>query len=274
MKCNSIKEEFKKNCEKNGFIVFEAEMDYESDCLFLKREDFFKFCSLNKLNTIFLTTVYDEEIEANDEISIDSIKNKLTNYFKNYLKKYSFMFIFEYINEAYYKSILDDALEKADEELASCIENFTMKENNKDENTVLLINALTIFNGAFVSTHVYDKNDDEEIEYEENSFSEKSFLDRYAGMIVSGIHSKKLEAMKENMRIKNEKRAEALGKIKEDVEKDLSIENLKTQKIRNEYADRIYSKLIMQDDNNWLTKKAIREIVDQVYYSRTELDTK
>ena len=50
--------------------------------------------------------------------------------------------------------------------------------------------------------------------------------------------------------------------------------SMKTQKSRNEYADRLFLDLHEKDGYEWITKKAIREIVDKAYYNSTEFQTK
>lgn len=272
MNYKNVKKLFLKKCEKNGLTVFEAEMEYGTDSLYLKEDDFFQFCSINNLKTVFVSTIYDDEHQEASIIDPEAICKRLSNFFDNHLEKSSNYYFFDNITKDYYKPILDDILKAVREELNEHISNMSQFDDSNLEETILFINASTIFNGLLVSTHVYEIDDVEANDTIDNSFSIKDFMNKYAQIIVNRINNHKFNAVKENMRINQEKRAIKFEEIKDDIEREMPVSTLETQKLRNEYADRIYSKLRMQDGYDWLTKKAIRECVEQVYYSRTSFN--
>ncbi len=151
------------------------------------------------------------------------------------------------------------------------------ESKDNDDESVSLIIAYTSFNGCIVSSYVYFKEiEDDESEEDsegENDFTyytNRSILEKYKKKIEGYLMLARKAALRKSKSIIQEMHNALLQEIKQKVADNPAIPTMKTQKTRNEYADRLYSALHEQEENGWITKKTIREIVDRAYFNSSE----
>ncbi len=139
---------------------------------------------------------------------------------------------------------------------------------------MLSITAYALHEGCRVTTLVYsiDEEEDEELDSSrESQITQKDLLDKYARIIVEQLPIREKEAKEESERITKELKDRVFGQITVEIRDNKSLISMKTQKSRNEFADRLYVewKEDKGNDYDWLTKTAIRALVEKEYYHAT-----
>ena len=137
----------------------------------------------------------------------------------------------------------------------------TDSNNTDDEN-----------NGCRVYTSIYDITDNEDFEdnfTDQYIPTEREILYRYTKLIHEQLSRRQIEAQVENDRIAKELRDKILNELKFIIHDTPNLTELRTQKSRYEYADRLCMEQ-KEKGYDWLTKKDVRELVDQEYYRRTK----
>ena len=141
----------------------------------------------------------------------------------------------------------------------------TDSNNTDDENldeTVISIEAWAINNGCRVYTSIYDITDNEDFEdnfTDQYIPTEREILYRYTKLIHEQLSRRQIEAQVENDRIAKELRDKILNELKFIIHDTPNLTELR--RLCMEQKEKGY---------DWLTKKDVRELVDQEYYRRTK----
>lgn len=95
-------------------------------------------------------------------------------------------------------------------------------------------------------------------------------LQTYQRRISELMHDRFQEADKESRRIEKEKQDVVYTLMEQQISEDPVVATFSTKKERYAYADRIANNWQMKPGYEWITKRAVQAIVDQVYYRITE----
>lgn len=271
---------FTENCISNGISVFYGCIlpnDFDIYLLDGSR-DMIKYCLDNHINSVFLNFKYEDYGET-ELFDFDDVKQKLTDYFENQInfKIRTLGFALPYIKFEFYSPIMENVLNQFENEYNSLLSrvHISNSDNADDENldeTVISIEAWAINNGCRVYTSIYDITDDEDFDddlTDQHIPTEKEILLKYERIFDAQLVNRQYEARVENDRIAKELRDKILNELKFIIHDTPNLTELRTQKSRYEYADRLCMEQ-KEKGYDWLTKKDVRELVDQEYYRRTK----
>ncbi|MGN8750843.1 hypothetical protein ACTNEV_10555 [Oscillospiraceae bacterium HCP3S3_D12] len=237
-----------------------------------------KYCLDNHINSVFLNFKYEDYGET-ELFDFDDVKQKLTDYFENQInfKIRTLGFALPYIKFEFYSPIMENVLNQFENEYNSLLSrvHISNSDNADDENldeTVISIEAWAINNGCRVYTSIYDITDDEDFDddfTDQHIPTEKEILLKYERIFDAQLVNRQYEARVENDRIAKELRDKVMSELKSTIRDNSTLTELHTQKRRYDYADRLCMEQ-KEKGYDWLTKKDVRELVDQEYYRRTK----
>lgn len=256
-------------------------------------EDLLGYCLANDIRAVILDVRYPD---LND-IDEAQLTDRLRHYYKKRVNE-----LLEYakwtpnITEEYYLPAWEFVLAQMIEELhqlqepehsadsgsdkAACDEDWQdeecdeMYQDESDEDDDILadceeyldaerITAWVIHGNTRIKTLLYQAEEDA------NRITGTSMVQKYAGILYQELQKRKARATEEHYKIEQEKQKAVLLRIEQLLLTDPQIETLKTQKARNEYADRLLVKWQMEHGDDWLSKKAVRSLVEREYVKRT-----
>lgn len=271
--------DFYSACEKQGITVFYGMVQpSDSDVYILGANNFLKYCDVNGIKSIILDMKYDDA-ENELDINYEECREKISAFFEKKVNAFPYSYLPTHISKDFYSVILDEVLQKMKVEIQQINSinedaNKTDEDNDGDEEKLLSIMAYALHDGCRVKTLVYsvDEEDNEEQDSsKELQITQKDLLNKYARIIVEQLPIREKEAKEESGRITKELKDRILGQITVEIRDNKSLISMKTQKSRNEFADRLYIKWKEDkgNDYDWLTKTAIRTLVEKEYYHAT-----
>ena len=271
--------DFYSACEKQGIAVFYGMVQpSDSDVYILGANNFLKYCDVNGIQSIILDMEYDD-VEGEPDINYEECREKISAFFEKKVSAFPYSYLPTHISKEFYSVILDEVLQKMKVEIQQIIStneasNKTDEEKDEDEEKLLSIMAYALHEGCRVNTLVYsiDEEEDEELDTSKKlQITQKDLLNKYARIIVEQLPIREKEAKEESGRITKELKDRILGQITVEIRDNKNLISMKTQKSRNEFADRLYVewKEDKGNDYNWLTKTAIRALVEKEYYHAT-----
>lgn len=271
---------FTENCISNGISVFHGRIFPDDFDIYLLggSRDMIKYCLDNHINSVFLNFEYEDYGET-ELFDFNEVKQKLTDYFDDQVNQESVFFshLYPNLNSQFFNTVLENVINQFEQEYNSMLSRVrtTDSNNTDDENldeTVISIEAWAINNGCRVYTSIYDITDNEDFEdnfTDQYIPTEREILYRYTKLIHEQLSRRQIEAQVENDRIAKELRDKILNELKFIIHDTPNLTELRTQKSRYEYADRLCMEQ-KEKGYDWLTKKDVRELVDQEYYRRTK----
>ena len=267
--------DFWTECEQMGIFAFSGIITpNNSDILIYEKDRFLKFCAINGIKSVILDIEYDEYDEDEEtEINIDECKKVITEYCERTIDEHSSFFLPEHINKDFYAAFLDEVLGNMEKEIRDI--NSNSKQFEEKEDKLISITAYALHEGCRVYTFVYSADDEESennesINIEAEKITKNNILNKYKRLIYEKLPMYRKEAKAESERITKEIKDSAYSQITNSVRNNGKLITMKTQRSRNEFADRLYVQLKEENEYDWLTKTAIRSIVEREYFHLTE----
>lgn len=162
-----------------------------------------------------------------------------------------------HIDETFYAPVLQKILEQLEQELGEKDE----AEEADAEDEVTSIAVWAFHQGIRLYTVVRIGSEDGDDQRQR----QRALHRKYRDMLTEGLSERRKEAYEESKRIEQEKQQEILNEMTRVIRQDGEVSSLKTVKARNDYADRICTRWQMERGHSWLTKKAVRAIVELEY---------
>lgn len=229
-----------------------------TDFLLYDIQSLIEYCNLNAIHSVFFDCQYADD--ANN--TIDQLKTELENKYQTRVTGYvTGIFKLPYIDEAFYAPVWEKIAEAIDNEFQGV--NNSHSDNNQDE-TITSICVWAFHQGIRLFT-VVDLVDQDP---SQNESAQKLLKQKYHNMLLEELSLRYQEASRENKRIEQKKQQVILDEIAQTVSQDQSLDSLVTVKARNDYADRICVAWQVERGHEWLTKKAVRAIIELDYAKR------
>lgn len=223
-------------------------------------QSFLKYCELNEIKAVF----FDCEYADNDENKAEYIKDLLEKYYKSCVRGYvEGVWRYPHIEASFYTPVLTKVLEQ----LNSDPDILTESDDSKDaSDEIESIYVWAFHAGIRIYTNVNYVADGEE---DENATID-SIYKKYQTLMREALTIRHKEAYSESKRIEQQKQQKVLDEIARIVKQEKLLGSMHTVKARNEYADEICVKWQIERGYEWLTKKAVRSIVELAYVSIKE----
>ena len=221
-----------------------------------------EYCDINGIKTVLFDCRYADDLKE----SIDDIKRKLESTYKQNVGSYlNGVFRLEHIQESFYEPVLQDILKGVEEEYSA--REVNSPESHLDEEPISA-EVWAFHQGIRIYTQVSFAGTEAD---EECKVEYVDLANKYKNLLLARLQERRNEAYKENQRIERSHQQEILSEIASMVKKEETLSTMKTVKARSDYADRICAIWQLEKGHEWLTKKAVRAVVEQEYAYRKEL---
>ena len=267
--------EFIAECEEKGITIYHGSIPENDQTTVLLHEpkELIQYCEQFELKALFIEAQYAKR-EEKPVIDQDVIIEKITKYFQKKKQEYPYSSIrFAQTQNNlpldYYDDVLSQVISeiKKDPDIAK-LEQMAQSENNfQPEEVLVCYTCFVLYHGFIISSLIIPNEEDENPDDNsgEDYKTEKEILNKYADRILSFLTDYYQKADEESKRIRKEKEDAVIREIEKTVKNNSSVLSMKTQKARNEYADRLYAVWYREKGHDWLTKTAVRSIVDLQY---------
>lgn len=270
-----ILDNFRKACEKNGITLYEGFIDYKvMDAYLLGGErTVIDYCSRNAIKSIILSLAYEESLEIDDEI----VRERINNQFERLVNQYPYCTMIERTGTEPYQEILSETIEQFNLEIDRIFEDQgeTVDDNNdlEKEEDISLIDAWIFHDGCKICINIFDSSDVIKEDAEQNGLpTERQLIEKYLKILEEGLKARQIELVAEYNRKLKEEMNGVLSKIRDFAKNYQKLVDMKTQKSRNDLAERLYAKCTMDDQCQWLTKKEVCEIVNEEYMRKIGME--
>lgn len=230
--------------------------DFEIDGLFCMME----FCEINDIKTV----MFDCRYATRQYDSIEQIKDKLEEFYKTRVAGYlSGINRLPHIAAPFYEPVWVNIVDKLEQEYSDQSEINPQKDNEEEEITQLFVWAF--HQGVRIFTEVELEKD---VSTQQTKPEQPDLLKKYQQMLSSELLNRHMEAYKENQRLERIRQQTILDEIAKEIQMEGIVDSLTTVKARNDYADRICTVWQIERGHEWVTKKAVRSIVELEYAHR------
>lgn len=213
------------------------------------------YCVSNDICTVFFDCRYAEQLED----TVARLKEDLEKRYKSAVAGYvSGVFKLPYVDESFYEPVWRRILEQLEQKASGADAAEPAQDAEKE---ITSIHVWAFHQGVRLYTTV--KIGSEEADRRESE--PKLLYRKYQNMLSDALSERRKEAFEESKRIELEKQQAVLDKLASTVRQDPSMLSLRTVKARSDYADRICVKWQTELGHGWLTKKAVRSIVELEY---------
>ena len=271
-------EKFKEMCEKNGIMVYQGIVYEEAADAILEggEQTVIDYCRCNGIQSIILSLEHDEP----GEIDAETIRTQISNFFEHTVNQYPYNRIMLYdgmveeLEIESYKEVLDRTIEQFNLEFNS-IQNSQENTFNDTEESIVTIDAWIFHNGYKICVNIFDSFDlSEEIEdAERDRFpTEERLATKYFKILKDGLTTYQKELVIERNQEYKEEVENVLSKIRDYAKNYQRLVEMKTQKSRNDLAERLYAKCTLNDQCQWLTKKEVCDIVNEEYMRKIGME--
>ena len=221
-------------------------------------EALIEYCSLNDINSVFFDCQYTEDPKD----MLDQLKNALEHSYKSQVNGYvTGILKLPHIDESFYAPVWEKVVKALDRELETV--NDTQSGKRPDD-TVTSI-TVWVFHQGVRLYYVVDLTTDDSTQMEAKP---KILKQKYQTILSEELSLRRQEAYKESKKIEQKKQQVILDEIAQMVHQDPVLSTMFTVKARNDYADRICVTWQVERGHEWLTKKAVRAIVELDYVNR------
>lgn len=264
---------FKDKCKKSGIKVYEGFVDDGTVDAILDggERTVIDYCICNGIKSIILSSESDEPSEINAEI----IRSYINKQFERLTNQYPYNGMIEKAGIGSFKEILNETIERFNLEFNSV---FTSQIENSDEKSedITTIDAWIFHDGCKICVNIFDPFDSSEEITEDVELaslpSEQQLIDKYIKILEEGFKAHQIELVAEyNQKYKEEMNG-VLSKIRDFAKNYEKLADMKTQKSRNDLAERLYAKCTMDNQCRWLTKKEVCEIVNEEYMRKIGME--
>lgn len=255
---------FIEKCNENEISVyngFVTEGDSFSITLY-NPDDLLNYCLQNKINSLVMEKTY-RDPEDNSRYDKDTIIMKITDFFNKRKTECPYSIIPDNLPEDYYNKALDQVVEEIEND--PLLEDSDQSSKNAEMEEQLESVSFYAFQPGYLISATFDLYSDDDDSMDGDIMSEKDILKKYAKLLIENMKKCHAESRKESERIRKENESVVLQEIEKEVSGNANLIHLRTQKARNEYADRIYAIWYREKGHTWLTKSSVRSIVDLQY---------
>ncbi|MBR1567004.1 MAG: hypothetical protein IJ649_09585 [Oscillospiraceae bacterium] len=264
---------FLDKCELNGISVYNANLyggEHVSTTLIKldNPNDIIDYCIQNNIKTLFLVKEFKEPV-VQPIIEKDVIKEKITDFFNRKKPVYSHSLVPSNITQEFHESLLTDILNgiliEIDNDAIFNEVQIKTSENSSDEEIVESISFYAFNLNCVISATIFSNLDDDCDEEDSDIITEKDILNKYARLVNEKLRGFYSKVRTESDQIRKHTEDTVLKEIEGTVKANPDLVKMQTQKSRNEYADRLYAIWYREKGQEWLTKLAVRSIVDLQY---------
>lgn len=217
-------------------------------------ESLSEYCERNDLYGVFFDCQFDEQPQDLFERIKEAVEVRYKSILTGYMSGYSRL---PHIDEAFYEPVLGRVMQELRKELP--VSGEETSDDDADERITKVV-AWAFHQGVRLYTIARIGSEDDE-----DGQQRQLLYQKYQNKLQDAMSERRTEAYDQSRKIELEKQQVVLDELAQIVRQDSELRLLHTVKARNEYADRICVKWQMERGYGWLTKKAVRAVVDLEY---------
>lgn len=213
------------------------------------------YCEMNDIYGVFFDCRSDERTPNLFSRTKEMLEKRYKGIVVGYTSGYSKL---PHIEEAFYEPVLNRVIQDLREELPGSEEG--SPADDEDE-VITQVGVWAFHQGVRLYTFARIGSEEDA----EDGRNQQALYRKYQNKLTESMSERRTEAYAQSRKIELEKQQMILDELTQIVRQDSILRTLHTVKARNEYADRICVKWQAERGYEWLTKKAVRAVVELEY---------